>query len=62
MADHSSPISSCRRHVIFASSSQRETEDTHHNTVTPSKERRRGRTVKDSGKEGDGRELHVGRG
>ena len=26
MADHSSPMSSCRRHVIFAVPSQRETE------------------------------------
>eukprot|EP00970_Alexandrium_tamarense_P006593 scaffold1129_cov210-Alexandrium_tamarense.AAC.2 len=55
-------MSSCRRHhVIFVVSSQTETEETHHNTATPSKERRRGRTAKDSGKEGDGRELHVGR-
>ena len=62
VAFYSSPMSSRRRHVIFAVSSQTETEDTHHNTATPSKERRRGRTAKDSGKEGDGRELHVGRG
>ena len=59
---NSSPMSSCRRPVIFAVSSQTETEETHHNTATPSKERRRGRTAKDSGKEGDERELHVGRG
>eukprot|EP00970_Alexandrium_tamarense_P002540 scaffold362_cov142-Alexandrium_tamarense.AAC.1 len=50
------------RHVIFATSSQRETEDTHHNTASLSKQRRRGRTAKNSGKEGDKRELHVGRG
>ena len=62
MVVNSSPMSSCRRPVIFAVSSQTETEETHHNTATPSKERRRGRTAKDSGKEGDGRELHVGRG
>eukprot|EP00970_Alexandrium_tamarense_P018334 scaffold13328_cov179-Alexandrium_tamarense.AAC.7 len=54
-------MSSCRCHVIFALSSQTEAEDTHHNTANLSKERRRGRTAKDSGKEGDGRELHAGR-
>jgi hypothetical protein len=59
---YSSPIITMSCHHIFALSSQTETEDTHHNTATPSKERRRGRTAKDSGKEGDGRELHVGRG
>jgi hypothetical protein len=62
VAVYSSPMSSCRCHVIFALSSQTEAEDTHHNTATLSKERRRGRTAKDSGKEGDGRELHAGRG
>ncbi len=61
MADHSS-------HVIVSSPchlrrvSLRETEDTHQNTATSSKQRRRGRTDKDSSKEGDERELHVGRG
>eukprot|EP00970_Alexandrium_tamarense_P009007 scaffold1771_cov211-Alexandrium_tamarense.AAC.45 len=40
-------------------SSQTETEDTNHNTATLSKQRRKGRTAKNSGKEGDERELHV---
>ena len=62
MAFYSSPMSLRPPHGIFATSSQRETEDTHHNTATLSKQRRRGRTAKDSGKEGDERELHVGRG
>ncbi len=46
--------------MASAMSSQAEREDTHHNTATPSKERRRGRTAKGSGKEGEGRELHAG--